>query len=171
MAVDAAVRPDRVPAPARVAPVAAQVGADAAAEVAQAQDGLEAGVLFAVARAGVVEAAARQARVDIAGERVAVLREDLLAADTVGLGEEGQRDRAVVVVVRAAVLGGQEGPRSRTRWAWISSTYRAIARERTDSPSLGGRWRASIRPPTTQPMAWLPASCGLKKVASVSQRQ
>lgn len=109
VAVDPAVRLRRVPAPAGVAPVAAEVGADTAAEVAQAQDRFEAGVLFAVAGAADVEAAGRQAGVDVAGERVAVLGEDLLAADPVGLGEEGQGDRAVVVVVGAAVLGGQQG--------------------------------------------------------------
>jgi hypothetical protein len=50
VAVDRAGRPDRVPAPAGVAPVAAEVGADPPAEVAQAEHGLETGVLFAVAR-------------------------------------------------------------------------------------------------------------------------
>ena len=106
--VDSAVRLDRVPAPPAVASVPAEVGADAPAEVAQAQDRLERAVLLAVARAAVVEAAARESGVDVAGEGVAVLGEDLLAADPVSLGEEGQGDRAVVVVVRAAVLGRQQ---------------------------------------------------------------
>lgn len=109
VAVDAAVPVDRVPTPAGVSPVAAEVGADAVAEVAQAEDGLEAGVLLAVAGAAVVVAACGQARVDVAGQRVAVLGEDLLAADPVGLREEGEGDRAVVVVVGAAVLRRQKG--------------------------------------------------------------
>src|SRR5947208_8885404 len=75
--VHSPVRLDRVPAPAAVAPVAADVGADTAAEVAQAEDRFEAGVLFAVARAAVVEAAAGEAGVDVAGQRLPVLGEDV----------------------------------------------------------------------------------------------
>ncbi len=144
LAVDRAVRPDRVPAPAGVAPEPRS--APIRAEVAQAEHGLEAGVLFAEARPADVEAAHRQTSVEIPGQHVPVLG-SRLPADLVGLGEEGEGDRPASSSYVTRCSGGSRTP-ART----------------LDSPSAVGRWPASISPPTTLRMAWLPALCGLKNL-------